>query len=184
MILFQNCSHPGVFADVATGHFLSLHPEFTGLSSGEWKNLFSSPLHILFVGKVYVHVDLFVCGEWNVRLVPDSCKLHFLCHISTRAHLEERSLKWLNPHVKCATPHYSQTHKRSRVPSPDSSSVSTCLLCRCTGPWTSAPPGPVLHPARTKTKNYERFCSPDKRRRRREVSEHTFGSTMLTMTSW
>lgn len=39
---------------------------------------------------------------------------------------------------------------RSHGP-PGFSSVSTCLLCRCTGPWTSAPPGPALHPDRQKT---------------------------------
>ncbi len=44
---------------------------------------------------------------------------------------------------------YTRTHKLSHSP-PDSSLVSTCLLCQYTGPWTSAPPGPVWHPARKK----------------------------------
>lgn len=38
-VSFQHGSYPGVFTDVPTGHLLSLHPQLTGLGSGQMTNV-------------------------------------------------------------------------------------------------------------------------------------------------
>lgn len=117
---------------------------------------------------------------WRIQFIsssniPDSCKLHLLCHIGAWAHLKWRiqMFIWMSYYV------WYPDVKTFDDP-PDSSLVSTCLLCQCTGPWMSALQGPALHALGQKT---VRYCVLPKNGDAEE-SQHTFGSTMLTMTSW
>lgn len=76
--------YPGVFADVSTGHFLSLDPQFTGLGPE-----ISWMLHKKLLASFKKMVRSIPKKKKKKNCRPDSCKLHFLCHISTRADLEK-----------------------------------------------------------------------------------------------
>lgn len=75
-------SYPGVLTDVPTGHFFTLQPQFTGLGSAQQT---ASCTKTTTMQHTTIKTNLL---QRNKSSVPDSCKFHLLCHISTGAYLK------------------------------------------------------------------------------------------------
>lgn len=66
--LLPNIFYPGVFADVPTSHFLSLHPQFTGLGSGKVHMLFQNYRYhwkLASEEPIYIPIFLYIKLNWD-----------------------------------------------------------------------------------------------------------------------